>query len=102
MAKAERHGVGGTETALCSWGEEAAGAERDFRRERQSSDHRGLVLLLRSSQQGATEGFEQRSNRLRFVMWGVGWRRWVWRLGGQRGGYCNSPGGGEMLGSHVR
>lgn len=42
--------VGGVEAALYSWGEVSAGAERDLRRKRQGSDHRGLVLHLGGSQ----------------------------------------------------
>ena len=51
IAKAERHeGWGGVEAALYSWGEVSAAAERDLRRKRQGSDHRGLVLHLGGSQ----------------------------------------------------
>lgn len=42
--------VGGVEAALYSWGEVSAGAERDLRRKRQGSEHRGLVLHLGGSQ----------------------------------------------------
>lgn len=42
--------MGEVEAALYSWGEVSAGAERDLRRKRQGSDHRGLVLHLGGSQ----------------------------------------------------
>jgi hypothetical protein len=47
IAKAERHGGWGKQ--LCIPGVKFQQEQRDFRRKRQDSDHRGLVLYIRSS-----------------------------------------------------